>query len=328
MNIQLLIDSVVRQTTILIAQLATAGGARAPLAHVANQVFLDLARHLDAHGVSRKVGADMFGLALRTYQRKIQRLSESNTDRGRSLWEAVFAHLDEHEIATRNEILLRFHQDDAQLVRGVLRDLTESGLVFASGTGDGAVYRAATKDELSHVRGSEASDSAEAQDTLLWAVVYREGPLPRDAIGQKVVIASEALERAMERLERAGRITRDANDEYSCRELFIPYGSSTGWEAAIFDHYQSVVRTICCKLRLDQPPKLADEVGGSTYTFVVWDGHPLKEEAVAGLARYRQHADDLRARIDAYNEEHGMRAQQLKIVAYAGQCIIEEEPES
>lgn len=45
MNVRLLIDSVVRQTTVLLAQLATNGGARAPLAHVANQVFLELARN-------------------------------------------------------------------------------------------------------------------------------------------------------------------------------------------------------------------------------------------------------------------------------------------
>ena len=62
MTIQLLIDAIVRQTTVLIAQLATSGGA---LAHVANQVFLDLANELEAHGVSRKVSADMFGMALR-----------------------------------------------------------------------------------------------------------------------------------------------------------------------------------------------------------------------------------------------------------------------
>jgi hypothetical protein len=34
MNVKILIDSIVRQTTVLIAQLATAGGVRAPLAHV------------------------------------------------------------------------------------------------------------------------------------------------------------------------------------------------------------------------------------------------------------------------------------------------------
>jgi hypothetical protein len=36
MNAQVLIDGVVRHTTILIAQLATSGGVRAPLAHIAN----------------------------------------------------------------------------------------------------------------------------------------------------------------------------------------------------------------------------------------------------------------------------------------------------
>ena len=89
MNAQLLIDSIVRQTTVLLAQLATSRGLRAPLAHIADQVFLDLANEVERQGLSRKVSADMFGLALRSYRRRIQRLSESSTDRGRSLWEAV-----------------------------------------------------------------------------------------------------------------------------------------------------------------------------------------------------------------------------------------------
>jgi hypothetical protein len=38
MRTHLLIDAIVRQTTVLIAQLATAGGFRAPLAHIAEQV--------------------------------------------------------------------------------------------------------------------------------------------------------------------------------------------------------------------------------------------------------------------------------------------------
>jgi hypothetical protein len=327
-NVQLLIDSIVRQTTVLIAQLATAGGARAPLAHVANQVFLDLVRELDAQGVSRKVGADMFGLALRSYQRKIQRVAESNTDRGRSLWEAVYAHLDEKKIATRNEILHRFHRDDDQLVRGVLHDLTESGLIFSSGAGDGAVYRTATKEDLSHVRASEATDAAAAIDGMLWAVIYREGPIEQSGLLDRLPVPEAALEAALGRLEQACRIERDERGAYSCRKLDVPYGSSTGWEVAVFDHFQSVVRTICCKLRLDQTPRLKDVVGGSTYTFVVCDGHPLDEEAQRGLARYREWADDLRARIDAYNAEHGIPARHRKIIAYSGQCSIEEEPDS
>ncbi len=61
MNPDLLIDSIVRQTTVLIAQLATATGGRAPLAHTANQVFTDLIRELKEQGVGNKVIADMFG---------------------------------------------------------------------------------------------------------------------------------------------------------------------------------------------------------------------------------------------------------------------------
>jgi hypothetical protein len=76
MNSAYMIDAIVRHTTVLIAQVATAAGVRAPLAHVAEHVFLDLVREIERQGVARKVVADMFGLALRSYQRRVQRLSE------------------------------------------------------------------------------------------------------------------------------------------------------------------------------------------------------------------------------------------------------------
>ena len=68
MDTRHLIEGIVQQTTVLIAQISTAAGLRAPLARVADQVFLELAREIEAQGVGRKVVADMFGLALRTYQ--------------------------------------------------------------------------------------------------------------------------------------------------------------------------------------------------------------------------------------------------------------------
>jgi hypothetical protein len=87
-------------------------------------------------------------MALRTYLRKIQRLSESSTERGRSLWEAVFSYVDQAGIATRADVLRRFHRDDEELVRGVLHDLCESALVFRTGAGAGTAYRVAQKEEL------------------------------------------------------------------------------------------------------------------------------------------------------------------------------------
>src|SRR6478752_2727282 len=120
MTIELLIHAIVRQTTILIAQLATSQGARAPLAQVADQVFMDLVRELERQGVSRKVSADMFGVGLRTYRRKIQRMGESSTVRGRSLWEVVLEHVRENGIVTRLEILQTFPRDEETQLRAVL----------------------------------------------------------------------------------------------------------------------------------------------------------------------------------------------------------------
>src|SRR5688572_6044280 len=101
MTTQVLIEAIVRQATILIAHLATVGGARTPLGALATQVFAELARELERQGVSRRVAADMFGVALRTYRRRIQRLAESETMAGRSLWEAVHGFIATRHLVTR-----------------------------------------------------------------------------------------------------------------------------------------------------------------------------------------------------------------------------------
>lgn len=50
MNVQLLIDAIVRPTMVLVAPLATVGGARAALGRTANQGFLELTTELNARG--------------------------------------------------------------------------------------------------------------------------------------------------------------------------------------------------------------------------------------------------------------------------------------
>lgn len=319
MNLQLLIDAIIRQTTVLIAQLATAQGVRAPLAHVANQVFLDLANELNAQGVSRKVSADMFGMALRTYLRKIQRLSESSTEGGRSLWEAVLAFLDQGRVVTRAEVLQRFHKDDAELVRGVLHDLCESALVFRTGTGPATSYRVAdTKDLM-----SLGADDGSGYDELIWALVYREGPLGREALS-KLARTSE-LDAVLARLISAGRVrtmTSGAELEYYASEFVVPKGSPVGWEAAVFDHFQAVVKTIAQRVG-----GLADgreqQIGGSTYSFDVWPGHPHEREALEQLKDFRARTSALRERIREHNRAHPHPPSFSSVTVYAGQSVID-----
>jgi hypothetical protein len=126
LNTQLLVHGIVQQTMVLIAQVATAGGVRAPLARVANQVFLDLTSELSAQGVGKHVIADMFGMALRTYHRKVRAVTESQTDRGRSVWEAVLEHVRAHEPVTARQIAERFRNDDSASSIGAVAPWTRS----------------------------------------------------------------------------------------------------------------------------------------------------------------------------------------------------------
>lgn len=318
MNTQILIDNIVRQTTIFIAQLATSGGVRAPLAQVADQVFLELARELEAQGVSRKVSADMFGLALRSYRRRIQRVQESSTERNRSLWEAILDFLTTRSLVLRSEVLRRFRHDDETSVRGVLHDLCESGLVLKLGSGNEVAYRAATTEELRELQ-SRGTGSQE----LLWALIYREGPLTDVELARLVVIPEATLYKTLVDLVARGSIQLDADGKYSSRSLVLPLGVSVGWEAALFDHFQAMVKTLCTRLREGPDPK--GVVGGSTYSFNVWPGHPFEEEARATLQQFRTRSSELRKRVQEFNEANGLPDSYEKIVVYAGQCGIEQD---
>lgn len=324
MTIELLIHAIVRQTTILIAQLATSRGVRAPLAQIANQVFIDLVRELERQGVSRKVSADMFGLGLRTYRRKIQRLSESSTDRGRSLWEVVLEYVKTHGLVTRLEILTRFSHDDEAQVRAVLRDLCESQLIFSSGTGSSTSYRAASDEELATLQGKQGAEGA---DELLIALMYREGPLTAREIADRAQADVGSVEAAVARLLEAGRIQRveqDGVQRYRARALVVPLGAPVGWEAAVFDHFKALVTTVLSRLNENRPAALDDQVGGSTYTIDVWQEHPLAEEVYGTLGRVRSLLGDLRARVTEYNRTREVPEQHTRVVIYVGQSLIHE----
>jgi hypothetical protein len=325
MNVKILIDSIVRQTTVLIAQLATTGGGRAPLAHVANQVFLELTRELDAQGVSRKVSADMFGMALRSYLRRIQGLSESSTDRGRTLWEAVLDYLSsgEGEVRSRAQVLKRFSRDDQHLVRGVLHDLTENGLVFSSGTGLDQVYRATTKAE--QLQMGKLADASGFEE-LLWAFIYREGPVGRAELSEFAAGSGQRLDDALARLSSLGKIGCEGEGDarrYRAERLEVLLEAEAGWEAAVFDHYRALVQTICQRLvQANTGGAAQSRVGGSTFTLDVWEGHPFAGEAYGVLARFRAIHTELYERIERYNAEHGRPSEYDQVVIYGGQHVV------
>jgi hypothetical protein len=325
MNVELLIHAIVRQTMILIAQLATSRGIRAPLPHLADQVFANLVGELERQGVSRKVSADMFGMGLRTYRRKVHRLRESSTMRGRSLWESVFGFIKDQRLVERSQIVARFSHDDEEQIKAVLRDLRDSRLVMSAGSGPRTVYRVTTDEET---RGPARPTDEEVDDELVIAVMYREGPLTLRQIAALAHEEAEKTEARLTRLVAEGRIQLledEGEPKYDAHTLVIPIGAEVGWEGAVFDHFKALVTTVLARLRDNQPTSLDDCVGGSTYTLEVWPGHPLEAEALGALRRLRSELSDMRRRVVESSEAETRPKLRKRITIYLGQSVLEDE---
>lgn len=315
MNTSLLIHLVVQQTTVLIAQLATSAGLRAPLAQVANQVFLSLAAELEAQGVRQKVVADMFGMALRTYQKKVRRLSESATDSNTSLWQAVLSYLRERRVVARAEVLRRFRRDDESVLRGIIRDLVDSGLVFQAGSGDNAAYRAATPEDLDELTGGPESTL-----NMLWVLIYRSGPMTREELAATVNLDDAELDDALSQLIDDGRVELGQDGAYIGTSFAIGLDGSEGWEAAVFDHYQALVATVLQRLRIaGRQASVKDRIGGSTYTFDLWDAHPAAEQILGLLEKARDAAAAARQAATALPPPEN--AELTRVTFYVGQNI-------
>jgi len=311
MNPRLLIDAIVQQTTVLIAQLSTAGGVRAPLAKIADQVFLDLTRELQAQGVGRKVAADMFGMALRTYQTKLQRLEASVSDKDTTLWEAVLEYVEQHENCGRKDLFQHFDGDDPLSIGALLKDLCDSGILYRTGVGASVRYRAVP--EIDREMAQQAQD-AEALATLVRVAIYR-GATTEEALLRRLGSSAEAIEAALTQLQADGAVRCDDDGKLSTTGVSIPPGSTVGWEAAVFDHYQALVTAITRKLEAVSGSSENDgAVGGGTVTFVMSPGHPLEEEVNVLLKQLRGQLNELWQRV-------GEEQRKLRVGSKAGEKV-------
>jgi hypothetical protein len=167
---------------------------------------------------------------------------------------------------------------------------------------------------------------------MVWALVRREGPVTLSALSARAALRLDDLEQSLARLvavDRVAATTGDGAPIYSSRSLVLPLGARTGWEASVYDHFHAMVKTIVCKLRQDSDGATArDRVGGSTYSFEVWDGHPLAERVYEQLANFRAATSALRAEVEAFNAGQSKRVQRDRVTVYMGQCVIAEEDDS
>jgi hypothetical protein len=315
MHVKLLIDEIVRQTTVLIAQLSTAAGIRAPLSHLADQVFLSLAKELEAQGVRRKVVADMFGLALRSYQLKFQRLSDSAPPET-SLWQTIHAMLGKG-VRTRGELSSALKTADPVDVASVLNDLVGSGLAYVSGRGATAVYgltSEADRERLMHV------DEHQAVTHLVWQLVATGRATNLDELRSQISVAADKLESALQALMGDGRIAQ-REGKLTASTFDIPVGAEFGWEAAVSDHFRAVATAIASKLKHGRS-ETGDRVGGATLSFLVYPGHPQEAEVYDLLRATRERCDGLWTRVTEQNRQVLPPEDAARVTFYFGQHVM------
>jgi hypothetical protein len=327
MDLKLLIDGIVRQTTVLIAQISTSSGVRSPLSHVVDQVFFELASEIEAQGVKRRVAADMFGLALRAYQKKMRRLTESRSARDRTLWEAVLSFIGEGEIS-RQRVEERFRHDGEREVGAVLHDLVRSGLIYATGAGEHAVYGLTSEEVRDRVT---RSSQLEGLMNVVWLKVFRGDASSVDALSAQLPVDPAQTQRAVQELLAIGRLQQGPQGLTSTN-VVLPLGAAHGWEAAILDHFRAVAVAIGSKLRAGTNGAHADDrIGGSTFTFTVDAAHPDAEEVYGLLRELRARVQVLWDRVSAYNAAHPPDEQSARRVTfYMGQSLeehVEDESE-
>ena len=318
MHAKLLIDAIMRQTTVLIAQLSSTAGIRAPLSHLADEVFLNLSRELEDQGVSRKVVADMFGMALRGYQRRTQRLRESQTEDGKTLWQAVIEYLLGAGQVTRASLLKRFSHDDPEALAAVLSDLVRSGLVSKTGTGAAVVF-SPTPEEARKLLAREGKE--ETISSMVWLDVCHHPKTTCADCRARLALDIEFVERAVNRLCQEGQLSRLDDGSLVAAAIVIPVGAKEGWEVAVLDHFQAVAGAIAAKLRLGALQSAATETtGGGTLNFEVSPRHPLRERVYNLLAEARQKTDELWDAVEAENARNPILEDEVeRVVFYFGQ---------
>jgi hypothetical protein len=322
MNVNLLLDAIVAQTTVLLAQLATSSGNRTRLAHTANQVFVNLVTELKRQGLGNKVIADMFGLALRTYHDKVQRLAESTTFRGHSLSTAIVEYVQGKHAVSRYDVFRRFARDNERVVRSVLKDLVETGVLFRTGKGAHVTYKAATAADAASMLGNASERTA----NLLWVAIHKFGPSSLNEMAAQMQISPSDLEAPLRELVTTGRVVEEAAPgravRYRADACVIELSNEHGWEAAVFDHYQAVVSALTARLRDNYASFPETWQGGTTYTYDVWEGHEHFDEVASFLSEMRKRGTDLRRKLEDYNRKHtsdGLR--KFTFLAYVGQSI-------
>jgi hypothetical protein len=258
---------------------------------------------------------------LRSYQKKVQRLTESAAVRSRTLWEAVLDVICERGSMPRDAIVSHFKRDPERDVGAVLNDLVGQGLLYCTGKGGSAVYGPTSDTDRARVAQGNQRESV---DAMVWLSLYRS-PQTHAELALALSLKEVVVAQAVEALKREGRVT-ESDGVLRAETFLVPVGAEQGWEAAVFDHYQAVATAIAGKIRRGAPRSEADDiVGGATLTFELPLGHSMEAEVLALLRKVRREVNELWQRAETERARAPEDAECTRVTFYFGQSVAERE---
>jgi hypothetical protein len=253
-------------------------------------------------------------------------LEESVTSKGTTLWEAVLKYVETNQGCDRRTLVDHFSGDDPLSIGAVLKDLCENGLLYRTGSGAAARFRAVPEEEREAVLRAQDEQALAA---LIRVAIYRKVSTEEE-LARRLGAPAESVKSAVQVLIREGLVERDAGGALKTGGVVIPAGASVGWEAAVFDHYQALVTAITRKLAAGSTRSSSeDKMGGSTISFELTLDHPLREEVHFLLKNVRSQVNDLWRRVGEHNqlvkssEEGGSHQADEVVTFYFGQSIDE-----
>jgi hypothetical protein len=161
----------------------------------------------------------------------------------------------------------------------------------------------------------------------VWSSIYREGDVSLDVLSERTSLSVAELTPLVDSLVTSGKVERVGSGEAErlrSSQLVLGFDDPAGWESSVLDHFTALVQTVMRKLAVDQRAKGHDEIGGSTYHFELWRGHPFESEVLGELGRFRERMSALRQKLDDYNQAQPTTPSKLQVVAYYGQSTVEE----
>lgn len=322
MSEKVLFRALVSQSARLIARVITLTNARPNLAHLHEDFFYELSKHLQTYGVPRRVAADMFGLAMRSYLRRIRKYSNDLDYREHqlSLWQIVYETISEKPGIQRQSLLDSFSFSQYDSVCSVLRHLCEVGLVVENKTNGHKCYNAC-RNNLTKISVDEVAQ-------YIWAMVFMHGETtyPYSSLLREAgpLFGEDLVSSALNVLVEDGYIVQVDENGPSYSTVKNNLEQPFGWLVAVTIHIDSIFEAIVTKLSLlHEESQHQIDVRGGTWTFRLHHNHPFKKRIESLFDSYEKQIKELFVLVRTHNDSIATQHddEEFQIDFYMGQGV-------